>query len=37
LQQATKVTYVGDFDEEFSMALREIRALSDDEIDIEGK
>jgi hypothetical protein len=41
LQQATKVTYVGDFDADFSMALRERRApnlliMQDDAIDIEG-
>jgi hypothetical protein len=41
LQQASKVTYVGDFDAYFSMALRERRApslliMQDDAIDIEG-
>jgi hypothetical protein len=39
--QAAKVRYVGDFDENVSMALRERRAsnsmiMQDDEIDIEG-
>jgi hypothetical protein len=40
-QQAAKVTYVGDFDVDFSMVLRERRAptlliMQDDAIDIEG-
>jgi hypothetical protein len=41
LQQATKVTYVGDFDADFAMVLRERRApslliMKDDAIYIEG-
>jgi hypothetical protein len=41
LQKETKVTYVGDFDADFVMELRERRApslliMQDDAIDIEG-
>jgi hypothetical protein len=41
LKKETKVTYVGDFDVDFVMELREMRAprlliMHNDEIDIEG-